>query len=82
MLRNHVNEPKGSNMVPNEIALTPLSLETRSALATREAALHLNRAPQTLRIWACQESGPIRPNRVNGRLAWPVDEIKRVLGLA
>lgn len=79
---NMFNEPKGSNMVPNKTALTPLILEKRAALATREAALHLNRAPQTLRIWACQESGPIRPHRVNGRLAWPVAEIKRVLGLA
>jgi hypothetical protein len=69
-------------MALNENALTPLTLETRSALATREAALHLNRAPQTLRIWACQENGPIRPHRVNGRLAWPVADIKRVLGLA
>lgn len=69
-------------MVPNEIALTPLSLEARVALPTPEAALHLNRSPQTLRIWACQETGPIRPNRVNGRLAWPVADIKRVLGLA
>lgn len=69
-------------MVPNEIALTPLNLEARATLPTSEAALHLNRSPQTLRIWACHESGPIRPSRVNGRLAWPVAEIKRVLGLA
>jgi hypothetical protein len=30
----------------------------------------LNRAPQTLRKWACLENGPIRPIRINGRLAW------------
>ncbi|HRO52578.1 MAG TPA: hypothetical protein PK043_05395, partial [Alicycliphilus sp.] len=39
---------------------------------TSEAAGHLSRAQQTLRIWACREDGPIRPIRINGRLAWPV----------
>ncbi len=58
---------------------TPLSRETRTHLTTAHAAFHLGRAQQTLRIWACNESGPLRPVRVNGRLAWPVSEIKRVL---
>lgn len=56
--------------------------EVRAALPTDEAAAHLGRKPQTLRIWACHESGPLRPLRVNGRLMWPVSEIKRVLGVA
>lgn len=56
--------------------------EQRAFLDTREAAFHLNRRPQTLRIWACKEDGPLRPVRVNGRLAWPVKEIRRVLGLS
>lgn len=59
-----------------------LANETRAVLPTDEAARHLNRAAQTLRIWACTESGPIRPVRVNGRLAWPVADIRRVLGVA
>ena len=58
---------------------TPLDQETRSTIPTREAAYHLNRQMQTLHIWACKESGPIRPVRVGGRLAWPVAEIRRVL---
>lgn len=64
-------------------AIQPVSLteETRAALPTPEAAFHLNRAAQTLRLWACLENGPIRPVRVNGRLAWPVADIKRVLGV-
>lgn len=62
--------------------ITPLMQEARSTLPTREAAAHLNRAQQTLRIWACQEDGPIRPVRVNGRLAWPVADIRRLLGVA
>lgn len=66
-------------MMKNPNQLTPLVEEKRSALPTAEAARHLNRAPQTLRLWACYESGPIRPVRINGRLAWPVQEIRRVL---
>ena len=64
------------------IQLTPLSLETRAALPTQEAAGHLNRAQQTLRMWAMREDGPVRPLRINGRLAWPVSELRRVLGVS
>lgn len=63
--------------------LTPLSQETREALPTREAAAHLSRAQQTLRIWAMRDgSGPLRPLRINGRLLWPVADIRRLLGVA
>ncbi len=61
---------------------TPLDRETRTHLPTNETARHLNRSEQTLRIWACKENGPLRPTRISGRLAWPVSEIKRVLGVA
>lgn len=60
-------------------AVIPLEQETRTALTTREAAHHLNRKIQTLHVWACREEGPIRPVRVNGRLAWRVADIRRVL---
>jgi hypothetical protein len=59
-----------------------LDCETRSAVDTACAAHHLSRAPQTLRAWACLENGPMRPLRINGRLAWPVAELRRVLGVA
>jgi hypothetical protein len=62
--------------------LVPLETEARSALPTAEAAAHLNRAQQTLRLWAMREDGPLRPRRINGRLAWPVSELRRVLGVA
>lgn len=65
-----------------EVRYIPLHEETRSSLPTVEAAHHLNRAQQTLRIWACRENGPIRPIRINGRLAWPVSELRKVLGVA
>lgn len=63
-------------------SMTPLDKESRSALPTIEAAFHLNRAEQTLRIWACRENGPLRPLRINGRLAWPVAELRRILAVA
>lgn len=58
-----------------------LALETRAALPTSEAARHLNRAQQTLRMWAMREDGPLRPLRVSGRLAWPTADIRKLLGI-
>lgn len=46
---------------------------------TSEAARHLNRRPQTLRKWAFLDSGPIRPIRINGRLAWRVSDLEMLL---
>lgn len=56
-----------------------IDTETRSHVNTACAAYHLNRRPQTMRVWATYETGSIRPIRINGRLAWPVLEIKRLL---
>ena len=60
----------------------PLELVNRPAVDTAAAAHYLNRKPQTLRAWACLENGPLRPIRISGRLAWPVSELRRVLGVA
>jgi hypothetical protein len=59
-----------------------LETVTRPAVDTAAAAYYLSRRPQTLRGWACLENGPLRPIRVHGRLAWPVAELRRVLGVA
>jgi hypothetical protein len=48
-------------------------------LPTNEAAAAINRRPQTLRRWACLEDGPIRPIRINGRLAWRVSDLQALL---
>lgn len=48
-------------------------------LSTQEAAASINRRPQTLRKWACLENGPIRPVRINGRLAWRVSDLMELL---
>lgn len=50
-----------------------------AVLPTSEAAPLINRAPQTLRKWACLECGPIRPIRINGRLAWRVTDLQNLL---
>jgi len=50
-----------------------------AVLPTNEAAAAINRRPQTLRKWACLESGPIRPIRVNGRLAWRMADLQKLL---
>lgn len=60
----------------------PLELESRPAVPTEQAAHYLSRRPQTLRGWACHENGPLRPLRINGRLAWQVADLRRVLGVA
>lgn len=54
-------------------------VELRSHVDTLAAAHLLNRKPQTLRKWACYEDGPLRPTRVNGRLAWAVADIENLL---
>lgn len=61
------------------VDFTSLELERRTHVDTACAAYHLGRKPQTLRVWASSEKGPLRPVRVNGRLAWPVADIRRVL---
>jgi hypothetical protein len=66
----------------NTQQLVPLAQEIRVALPTSEAAFHLSRSEQTLRLWACHDNGPVRPLRVHGRLLWPVAEIRRLLGIA
>ena len=63
-------------------AFVSLDRETRAAVETACAAFHLNRQPQTLRGWACNEDGPLRPLRINGRLAWPTAELRKLCGVA
>ncbi len=51
----------------------------RDTLPTHDAAVAINRADQTMRKWACLETGPIRPIRINGRLAWKVSDLAALL---
>jgi hypothetical protein len=77
-----INRPEGGYVGQNVIKqCIPLTQETRTALPTNEAAWHLSRAEQTLRLWACEDNGPIRPIRLHGRLMWPTDRIRELLGV-
>ena len=76
------NESSDSDMAAKTVQPVSLALETRAALPTREAAFHLNRADQTLRLWAMRDDGPLRPLRVGGRLAWKTDDLRKLLGVA
>lgn len=64
-------------MQPNKTSLGNTSLP--ETLPTNEAAAAINRRPQTLRKWASQECGPIRPIRIYGRLAWRVSDLLELL---
>jgi len=59
-----------------------LEQESRTYLTTEAAAFYLNRKVQTLRMWACYENGPLRPIRVNKRLAWSVADLRTLLRCA
>lgn len=59
-----------------------LDLVNLPTVPTEQAAYYLNRRPQTLRTWAMKSgTGPISCIRINGRLAWPVTELRRLLGV-
>lgn len=69
-----VNEP---NQFP------PLEQVNRPTVPTEQAAHYLNRRPQTLRTWAMSSgTGPVTCIRINGRLAWSVAELRRILEVA
>lgn len=58
----------------------PLEQVNRPTVPTDQAAYYLNRQSQTLRAWSClQPSGGIRPIKINGRLAWRTDDIRKLL---
>ena len=80
-MKETMDDRKGLNNTHDnpEKRFTPLHNETRTAVPTDCAAFHLNREPQTLQLWSSKGSGPIKPIRINGRLAWPVADLRRVL---
>lgn len=63
----------------NRTSLSFIRDSIQAVIPTDVAAAALNRRPQTLRKWACLENGPIRPVRINGRLAWRVADIQALL---
>lgn len=68
-------------MVSKTLQLVPLDQEARTTLPTKEAARHLSRAEQTLYHWSHYGTYPacLTPQKVRGRLAWPVAGIRQAL---
>jgi hypothetical protein len=64
------------------IQYPPLESVTKPTLTTAEYAHYINIKPQTARVHACKECGPLRPRRVGGRLHWSTAETKSLLGVA
>ena len=63
----------------NVAGFPSIDAETRPLIPTEQAAYYLMREQQTLRVWASQENGPIRPTRVGRRLGWPLADIRALL---
>ncbi|NDP40495.1 MAG: hypothetical protein GZ093_17430 [Rhodoferax sp.] len=78
----HINYLRCKPMKTVTATFPPLESVTRPAVDTAAAAYYLNRKQQTLRGWACLENGPLRPIRISGRLAWPTQKIRELLGVA
>ena len=59
----------------------PSELDLPAVLPTDRASAFINRKPQTLRKWASLDCAPngIRPIRINGRLAWRVSDLQKLL---
>lgn len=66
----------------NETIYPPLESVNKPHLTTREAGHYLNRSAQTLRIWKSSGAGLLQPITIGGRLAWPTDKLKELLGIA
>lgn len=78
---NHSADARRAVSEPRQFpALELVNLPT---VPTEQAAYYLNRRPQTLRTWAMNSGrGPVSCIRINGRLAWKTDDLRRVLGVA
>lgn len=56
----------------------PNELAGHRFVNTTAAAAQLGRRPKTLHNWSSDGDGPLKPLRINGRLAWPVDELQKL----
>ena len=79
-IQHLTQDVKAAPKVKQQKLYPPLESETRSVVPTDSAAFYLNRKPQTLRAWSCFQNSTSRPVRINGRLAWPVSDLKKLLG--
>jgi hypothetical protein len=78
-----INDRKVRNM-PQQVLenFPPLEAVTKPLLTTSEFCHYTNLAKQTAWLWACKESGKVRPVRVGGKLGWPTKAVKELCGVA
>jgi hypothetical protein len=69
------SEPLSPTELQQLLQVTGIELSVQ----TKQGAALLGVAEQTMRRWASEGSGPIRPTRVGNRLRWAVSDIKRLL---
>lgn len=67
---------------PAKATYPPLHSVATPTLTTAEAAFYLGRRPSTLRVWSQTDSGPLRPARIHGRLAWSTAKVRDLLAAA
>lgn len=60
----------------------PLEQVSKPNLTTKEFCFYTNLAEQTAWVYACKESGPVRPIRIGRRLNWPTKAVKELCGVA
>ena len=76
------DKPARAERMGKVATFVPLGEVTSPTVTTEAAAHFLNRRPQTLRGWSQQGIGPLQPAAViKRRLAWPVADIRRLLGI-
>lgn len=80
-MKTNTDKPDFQSATPAREPYPALEAICTPTVPTQQAAHYLTLKPQTLRIWACKESGPIRPRRINGRLHWSVAELRELLGV-
>jgi hypothetical protein len=79
--RNAGTLPATETMMQAPVHLEQLRERTgiEETLGTADAAALIGYCPQSLRRWACDGTGPIRPRRVNGRLRWAVTDLRKLM---
>lgn len=81
---SNITEPSEANATQQfNPPYPPLERVTKPTLSTAEYSYYTGIQPQTARIHACKESGPLRPIRVPGSslLRWSTAKTKILVGL-
>ncbi len=74
-------KPQGADNISAAGNFPPLETVTKPNLTTKEFCFYTNLAEQTAWLYACKESGPVRPIRIGRRLNWPTKSVKQLCGV-